>query len=209
MTVTVRRWLRIAISTLALSVPTLAALPVSPSQAGVVSVSACDGATLTQPFTAWADFDYYKLAPGGNFEATSSSWSLSGGAQQVSGSESYGVTGSVGSSSLALPVGAAAQSPSTCVNAAYPSFRFFVRASGGDVAGVGVQAVYQDVSGNTVVIPVGVAVAGSTWAPTPPMLTGSAIPGAVNGGTAFVSLRFTAISGNAQIDDVEVDPFKS
>jgi hypothetical protein len=208
MTVTARRWLRIAISTLALSVPALAALPVSASQADVVSVSACDGASLTQPFTPWADFDYYKLAPGGDFEGSSSSWSLSGGAQQVSGSESYGVTGSVGSSSLTLPVGAAAQSPSTCVNAAYPSFRFFVRASDGNGAVVGVQAVYQDVSGNTVVIPVGVAVAGSNWAPTPPMLTGSAIPGAVNGGTAYVSLRFTAIAGDAQIDDVEVDPFR-
>src|SRR5258708_9561938 len=154
MTVTVRRWLRIAISTLALSVPALAALPVSPSQADVVSVSACDGASLTQPFTPWADFDYYKLAPGGDFEGTSSSWSLSGGAQQVSGSESYGVTGSVGTSSLTLPVGATAQSPSTCVNAAYPSFRLFSRSSDGSAAVVAVRAVYQDVSGATVVIPV-------------------------------------------------------
>jgi hypothetical protein len=208
MTVTARRWLRIVISTLALSIPALAALPVSASQADVASVSACDGASLTQPFTPWADFDYYKLAPGGNFEGTSSSWSLSGGAQQVSGSESYGVTGSVGSSSLALPVGAAAQSPSTCVNAAYPSFRFFVR-SDTSGASVSVQAIYQDVNGSTVVIPVGSVLAGSSWAPTPPMLTGSAIPGAINGGTAYVSLRFTAQGGSAQIDDVEVDPFRS
>ena len=207
MTVTAFRWLRIAISTLALSVPALAALPVSASQADVVSVSACDGATLTQPFTPWADFDYYKLAPGGDFEGSSSSWSLSGGAQQVSGSESYGVTGSVGSSSLALPVGAAAQSPSTCVNAAYPSFRFFVRSSDG--AAVSVQAIYQDVNGATVSVPVGTVLAGTSWAPTPPMLTGSAIPGALNGGTANVSLRFTASGGTAQIDDVEVDPFRS
>jgi hypothetical protein len=208
MSVTARRCLRIAISTLALSIPALATLPVAASQADVVSVSACDGATLTQPFTPWADFDYYKLAPGGDFEGALSGWSLSGGAQQVSGSESYGVTGSVGSSSLALPAGASAQSPPTCVNAAYPSFRFVARA-GGWGSLVSVQAVYQDVNGGTAVIPVGVVGSGSNWAPTPPMLTGSAIPGALNGGTAYVSLRFTATAGSAQIDDVEVDPFRS
>jgi hypothetical protein len=40
------------------------------------------------------------------------------------------------------------------------------------------------------------------------MLTGSAIPGALNGGTANVQLQFTASGGSAQVDDVEVDPFR-
>jgi hypothetical protein len=208
MNVTALRWLRIAISTLAMSVPALAALPVSASQADVVSVSACDGASLTQPFTPWADSDYYKLAPGGSFEGLWSGWSLSGGAMRVLGSELFGVTGSVGSYSLSLPAGAAAQSPSTCVNAAYPSFRFFLR-SPTDGTTVSVQASYKDVNGSTVVIPVGTVPATSSWAPSPPLLTGSAIPGAVNGGTAYVSLIFTASGGTAQADDVEVDPFRS
>jgi hypothetical protein len=207
MRVITRRLLVTVASSLALSIPALATLPTAASQADVVAVNACDGATLTQPFTPWADSDYYKLAPGGDFEGALSGWSLSGGAQQVAGSESYGVTGSVGSSSLSLPAGASATSPYTCVNAAYPSFRFFVTGTPG--AQVNVSALYQDVGGNTVSVPVGLVPAGSSWQPTLPMLTGSAIPGALNGGTAYVSLRFTANNGTAQIDDVEVDPFRS
>jgi hypothetical protein len=179
------------------------ALPAS-AQA-LVSVSACDGATLTQPFAPWADFNYYKLAPGGDFESGLAGWSLQGGAAAAGGSESFGVTGSVGSSSLALPAGAVALSPQTCVNAAYPDFRFFLRS---DTPGtmVSVSVVYQTPTG-TSVIPVGTVAATSAWQPTLPMATGSAIAGAFNGGTAYVSLQFTASGGTAQIDDVFVDPW--
>jgi hypothetical protein len=57
------------------------------------------------------------------------------------------------------------------------------------------------------VIPVGTVAATSAWPPTLPMATGSAIAGAFNGGTAYVSLQFTASGGTAQIDDVFVDPW--
>ena len=206
MRVTTRRLLVTVASSFALSIPALAILPTAASQADVVSVSACDGATLTQPFTPWADYSYYKLAPGGHFDGTAA-WSLSGGAGLVPGGEPYGVTGSVGSSSLSLPDGAGATSPYTCVNAAYPTFRFFVTGTPGAV--VTVRALYQDVTGNTVAVPVGAVLAGWSWQPTLPMLTGSAIPGALNGGSANVALQFTSSGGTAQIDDVEVDPFRS
>lgn len=184
------------------------ALFAAPASAGAaaVSLSACDSASLSQPFTPWADFNSYKLAPGGDFETSAAGWSLSGGATPVTGSETYGVSGSVGDSSLSLPDGASASSPTTCVNAAYPSFRFFAR-SDQPGASVGVSVVYSGAFG-TVVIPVGVVYPDSDWQPTLPMLTGSAIPGAVNGGTAAVSLRFTVTGGTAQIDDVYVDPVR-
>ena len=60
-----------------------------------------------------------ELAPGGSFE--DSSWSLGGGAQIVPGGEPFGATGSQSTSSLSMPAGSSAQSPSTCVDAAYPS----------------------------------------------------------------------------------------
>lgn len=169
-------------------------------------LNACDNSALSQPFTPWADFDYYKLAPGGDFEGALSGWTLSGGAGQGDVSESDGVTGSVGSSSLSLPDGANAVSPATCVNAAYPTFRFFVR---GDTPGTFVteSVIYQSAWGS-VTIPVGTVPVTGSWEPTPPMLTGSAIPGALNGGTANVRLQFTASGGAAQVDDVYVDPYR-
>jgi hypothetical protein len=174
------------------------------AQAGPIDLSACDNSALSRPFAPWADFNQYKLAPGGDFEGSLSGWSLQGGAAASSGSESFGVTGSVGASSLALPAGATATSPATCVNAAYPSFRLFTRTDNPG-ATVTVSVLYGTGLG-TLVIPVGTVIPTGSWQPTLPMLTGSAIPGLLNGGDADVSLRFTASGGSVQIDDAYVDP---
>ncbi len=176
----------------------------APAQAVPLDFSHCDNAALSQPFTPWADSNYYKLAPGGDFEGSLGGWSLSGGAQQVSGSESFGVTGAVGSSSLSLSDGSQASSPQSCVDAAYPDFRLFTRT---DTPGtrIKVSVVYNAGLGD-VTIPVGEVIPTSRWEPTLPLATGSAIPGALNGGTANVALRFSASGGSAQIDDVFIDP---
>ncbi len=174
------------------------------AQADIVSLDPCDSATLTQPFVPWADASSYKLAPGGDFENGLAGWTLSGGADQGSGSEPYGVTGSVGAASLSLPVGASATSPATCVDAAYPTFRFFDR-SDTPGASVAVSVIYATSSG-TVTIPVGTAATDTSWQPSELMVTGSAVPGALNGGTANVQLRFTAVDGGVHVDDAYIDP---
>ncbi len=186
-----------ALSALALSVAPVAA------QADLVSLGACDNSALSQPFTQWADPNSYKLAPGGDFEG-GPAWSLRAGAALASGSESFAVTGAAGSSSLALAAGASATSPQTCVNAAYPSFRLFSR-SDDPGATVSVSVSYNTALG-TFTVPVGVLTPGSAWQPSLPMLTGSAVPGLLSGGTAAVSLHFVANGGTTQIDDVYVDP---
>jgi hypothetical protein len=162
----------------------------------LINLDACKPSALSQPFARWADFASYELPPSGDFE--SSRWTLTGGAKLVAGSEPYAATGTLGSSSLSLPAGSSAQSPSTCVDAGYPSIRFFI-------AGTGSIAV--NVVDGDQVIPVGVAVAGGEWSPSPVMLTLSAVLGAQSGGTAKVSLTFTGLSGDPQIDDVFVDPY--
>ena len=166
------------------------------AQAAVVNLNPCNGAALSQPFAPWGDPSSYELAPGGDFE--NSGWTLSGGAQRVTGSEPFAVTGSLGSWSLDLPAGASAQSPTTCVDAAYPSIRFFI-------AGRGIVAV--SVVAGDLVIPAGIAVASSGWAPTPVMVTTSAVVAALSGGVANVSLRITTLAGDPQIDDVYIDPW--
>ena len=115
----------------------------------LINLSACNPSALSQPFARWSDFSDYELAPGGDFE--NSTWTLTGGAKLVAGSEPYAATGTLGSSSLSLPIGSSAQSPPTCVDAAYPSIRFFI-------AGKGLVAV--NVVDGGLVIPAGVAVAG-------------------------------------------------
>ncbi|HTU78856.1 MAG TPA: hypothetical protein VMF09_08875 [Solirubrobacteraceae bacterium] len=181
-----------------------AAALASSAQAALISTATCNDATLTQPFLRWGDSNSYELVPGGDFEGSLAGWSLSGGAQRVAGGEPYEVDGSVGAHSLELPAGASAQSPFTCVTAAYPTFRLFAR-NEGLLSSVIVQVVSQTALG-TVVLPLGVIAGSSQWQPTPPMLTGSIVTGALSGGTAQVALRFTALGGGSRIDDVFVDP---
>ena len=175
------------------------------AQAAVVNTSACDGATLTQPFAPWGDTNYYKAAPGGTFEGGATGWTLSGGAKVVAGSEPFAATGTLGASSLSIPAGGSATSPYTCVNAAYPTIRFFAKNSG-LLSTVVVSVVYKSVLGLPVSLPVGTVALGTAWAPSAPMLTASAIPAALSGGTAQVALKFSSLTGSSQIDDVFVDP---
>jgi hypothetical protein len=192
----------IALSTAALGLSSL--LPVGSAQAALVSTGACNEAPLSQPFAQWGDTNAYELVPQGNFEGSLSQWDLGGGASRDPGSEPYGVTGEVGHYSLALPAGASAQSPYTCVNASYPSFRFFAR-NGGLLSTVLVQVVYKTALG-PVALPLGAVALNDTWQPTLPMLTGSVVGGLLSGGTAQVALRFTALTGESRIDDVFIDP---
>lgn len=182
---------------LALALVTVfALLSASAARAGLINLNACNTSALSQPFAPWGDAASYELAPGGDFEQ--SSWTLSGGAQPVPGSEPYAATGTLGNWSMSLPAGSSAKSPPTCVDAAYPTVRFFI-------GGTGMVAV--TVVDGILDIPAGVAVAGSSWQPTLPMLTTSAVLGALSGGTAQVSVRITALVGDPQVDDVYVDPW--
>jgi len=184
----------------------LAAIPAASAQAALITTSPCDGAKLAQPFLPWGDTSLYRLVPGGDFESSLSGWTLTGGAHTVAGSEPFASTGKLGSISLDLPAGSSVSTPFTCVDAAYPTFRFFAK-NNSLLSVVAVSVVYRVPLVGQATIPVGVVALNSKWAPNLlPMLTGSIAAGLLNGGTAQVSLRFTAVTGNSQIDDVYIDP---
>lgn len=188
-----------------LALLTLTVLSATPAQAALISTGACNEAALSRPFLRWGDSNSYESVPGGDFEGSLAGWTLSGGAKRVAGSEPYGATGSaVGVSSLSLPAGASALSPFTCVNASYPSFRFFAR-NDALLSTILVQVVYKTALG-TVSLPLGAVALATSWQPTLPMLTGSVVGGVLSGGTAQVALRFTALTGSSRIDDVFIDP---
>lgn len=197
----VRRLIRTVSVACTLGATALLAPIVADAQANlldpVVNLNPCNLAALSQPFARWLDFAQYELAPRGDFE--SSTWTLTGGAQRVAGSEPYAATGTLGSTSLSLPAGSSARSPITCVDTAYPTIRFFI-------AGQGLVAV--NVVNGSSVIPAGVAVGGGAWSPTLVALNSSAVLAVLSDGTAQVSLTFTSLSGNPRIDDVFIDPWR-
>lgn len=180
--------------------------PQASSSTSASSASTCAASAQSQPFLKWGDSNSYQLVAGGDFEGSLSGWTLSHGAAQAAGSETYGVTGTVGKYSLALPsAGASAQSPFTCVTASDPTFRFFARNEGAP-SSVSVAVAYQTPLG-VIAVTVGTVTLSSGWQPSAAMPTGAAIAGALSSnGTAQMALRFTALSGSSRIDDVFVDP---
>jgi hypothetical protein len=188
----------------------LAILPAASARASGLT-DPCDNATLTQPFAPWGDSNYYKLVPGGDFEGSLAGWTLTGGAKTVAGSEPFGATGSVGELSMYLPAGASVQSPFTCVDYAYPTFRLFAR-NDSLLSTVAVSIVYREpVLGLSLTLPVGVIALDGSWEPSASFQTLAAEQSLVNtllagGAMPQVALRFTALLGPSQIDDVFIDP---
>jgi hypothetical protein len=176
---------------------------VLPTASAQAATGSCSSSGLTQPFSKWGDTNYYELVSQGSFEGSVSEWTLLAGAHRASVSESYGVTGTVGKSSLALPAGASVQSPYMCVSPERPTFRLFAR-NVSTLSTVLVQVVYRTSHGSAVYT-VGTVALSANWQPTLPMLT-QPPTGCLSGGTAQAALRFTAVTGESEIDDVFIDP---
>jgi hypothetical protein len=176
----------------------LACLPAASAHAALISTDACDNATLTQPFAAYGDANQYKLMPGGTFEGSLAGWTLSGGARVVSGGEN-------GGHSLYLPAGGSVTTPLTCVDAAYPTGRYFNK-SNGLLSTILVQLIYKGSIIGLAPLPGGLGLLNYSWSPSLPMVTLSAVPGLLDGGTSQLQLRFTSLLGASQIDDVYIDP---
>src|SRR3954447_19460556 len=194
---------------LALAAAVLFILPVANASAALIETSPFDGATLTQPFARFRDNAFYKLVPGGDFEGSLTGWTLRGGAAKGSGSESFGVTGSVGASSLTLPAGASATTPATCVNAGAPTYRFVSKSSGGLLGLLPlmkVDLVYHDNLLGLVALPLGTAVPSSNWSSLLALPNAALVAGLIDNGVSELSLRFTSVTGTWRVDDVFVDP---
>jgi hypothetical protein len=184
----------------------ITALPIASAQAATLAATTpCGTTTLSQPFTPWGDAGYYWLLPGGNFEGSLTGFTLSGGAAKFAGSEPFAATGSLGAWSLSLPAGASLQTPFVCVDGADTYFRFFALNKSAS-SSVAVSVVYT-VAGLQTSFSVGTVTGDSKWALSAAMHTGGKIASRLSlTGTAQMALRFTAIGGASQIDDIFIDP---
>jgi hypothetical protein len=167
-----------------------AALLVVPASASAdIGLSDCDNPASSQPFAPWLDYTNYFLAPDGSFDDGGSGWALDGASAN---------------GTLSLGSGDSATSPSVCVGLEHPTFRFFVRRTGGSaLSSMTVRVVLDDGSS----LPVGVIGGSSSWQPSPIMLVAANLLPLISTGTSTdVAFRFTANSGSWQVDDVYVDP---
>ena len=178
------------------------AVAIFPAQA--LAIEGCPSVPESQPFTQFNDTNWYELMPQGDFEGSTSGWTLSDGAAIATGSESYAVTGKLGKYSLALPAGASATSPFVCVDKSYRTLRFFAR-NEGSASSIAVQILYKTPSG-PYIVSVGTVASGSSWAPSPKLPTYSGPASAESNGTAQAAIRLTAKTARSRVDDVYIDP---
>jgi hypothetical protein len=163
------------------------------------------GATLPV-FAPWGDFAGYYYAPNGGFENGSAGWSLAGGAAVVTQNNEPWYLAGFGSHALSIPKGGSA-SISVCYGLTYPGVRFFAAGSGGP-ATIHVRVIAHSLLGVLSILDGGTFTAGQQWSPSPKVSSlFSALASPL--GSKSMQLQFTVESGNAQIDDLFVDPVLS
>ena len=155
----------------------------------------------------WLDPMKYTLAPGGAFES-SAGLSFTGGAKIVAGNESSYVNNGADKNSVLIPRGGTVTTGPICVGLDKPTVRFFAKRPGFALLPLmTVEGVYTTKSGGTASLPlVGVPLAGNSWSLQLPFVSlGSVLE---LGDTTMMRFRIRAVSGDWQIDDFYVDPWR-
>lgn len=164
-----------------------------------------DCGSTSRPFSQFGDSRYYTFGTNGGLESGASGWSLSGSAV-LPGNETYFAHSSTDGYSLSLPDGSSALTPKLCMGTTSTVMRFFVKSeSGGSVR---VEVVLRNLFGQVLgVFQISRLSPGASWQPGPPILNLDSLLGLL--GASSVQLKFTALSGSVQVDDVYVDPWAS
>jgi hypothetical protein len=183
--------------------------PAGTASAGLISQSAgpCPSYESGKVFSRWLDPFSYTLAPGGSFESASG-LTLTGGARIVAGNVTSYIHGSADRNSLLLPRGATATTGPICVGMDKPTVRFFAkRPNFALLPLMTVEGVYTTKSGATSSLPlVGVPLAGGGWSLQLPFVSAGSL--LELGDTTMMRFRLRAVSGDWQIDDFYVDPWR-
>lgn len=200
-------------------------LPLGALALGAAPASAANGMTQfncqvrttnSTPFKQWGDTNQYFPLVGGQLESTpiTSGWGLGGWTSIVGENEPWKVAGATDSHSLEIGPGASAFTQQFCVYPNEPSVRFFVKKPGvkGATLTVSVSSYFSPSAGlwdskttQTTTYTIDGSTAG--WAPTPiyqlPQKSGSVEA------MATITMHASAGGGDWQVDDFEVDPWRS
>lgn len=175
-----------------------------PASAASTASTACTTRSVAQKFLSVdGDANWYFSAPAGTFEAGATGWRLNG-AKVGSGNEPRFVNGATHSRSLQVSSGGSAQSPSFCNQYGERSVRFFFKGSPGAKIRLHID-VSNAQNSNRSTLDWEASVPATGWGAA----NGIMIPDMYTEGYEYLQLTFSAVGGSVQVDDVEIDPFKS
>lgn len=173
--------------------------------------AACPVAKTTKAFSVLGDSADYTLAPGGNFEGSTSGWSL-GTAKVTSGNESYFVGSRTDTRSLAVPATTRVVSPVFCVGVEHPTFRFFARRTSGVWGSLLVKLRWTDSVGRVNETTVGSVDGGalSKWGASASLKLATTLPLTASGQSINAQVVFDPedFGGAWQVDDLYIDPYR-
>lgn len=204
-----RRWAAIPLVSALAALAALAAGTARPAEGGLIGTGAASGCDTeaSHPFEAWGDDANYLLVPGGSFEAGEPEWALTRGAYVGPGNEPFRTENDRGTRSLHMLPGSTATSPTSCFAFGDWHARFFVRGVGARGARLEVDVVVKSVLGVLTVLDGGAVAPSGEWRPSPRIgLLVCNVTSLL--GTKAVAVRFRAVDGAFQIDDVYIDPWK-
>lgn len=179
-----------------------------------VAAANCVQQPTSQPFSQWGDTKSYFLLPGGAFEGgyLPSGWSF-WNASPTLGNEPFHVHSAYDTWDVTLAPGGSAISPSFCMDATMPSFRFFAHQT---VPGSALKVTLQVSSGTQLVTTLTSTVSslsdGSfpTWAPTGSLNLASLLN--IGSSATLTGRLYFSVGtgfGQWQLDDVYVDPYRT
>jgi hypothetical protein len=182
----------------------VAAASASTTTAATTTVISCSSRTTGQKFLKVdGDSNAYFTAPSGTFESGTTGWSLTS-ASVVAGNETYAVNGTGQSKSLQVRSAGKAVSPLFCNQYGERSIRFFYKGTSGAHVHLHID-VSNSSTNNRSTLDWETQVPASGWG----VANGIMVPDLYSQGYENLQLTFTAPVGSVQVDDVEIDPWKS
>jgi hypothetical protein len=205
------RWTRralaltaVATAALGFSASTANAATTTSSTSSTTSTIACATRTTAQKFLAVdGDNNAYFTSPAGTFESGATGWSLTS-ASVVSGNESRYINGSGQTKSLQIGSGGKAVGPQFCNQYGERSIRFFYKGASGARVHLHIDVSNSSTS-NKSTLDWEIGVPSSGWGAA----NGIMVPDLYSQGYENLQLTFTALGGSVQVDDVEIDPWKT
>ena len=162
----------------------------------------CPATALSQPYKAQGDSNYYSLIPDGDFSQGTTGWSL----------KYASLVSRNGGSALSINKRGEAVSPTFCIDANYPTFRFTADTSAGPFTQLNVNLRYPDSFGVLHDVNLGTLSDGGflSWATSTILPLQTKVPFWQRNDTLNVRLVFdpNTFGNDWSIDDVYVDPYR-